>query len=91
MCLLVVFKRVLSCTEGFLVFDDVVLEASVNPVETLLVTGIRWSKCGRADRGNGRMLHMYVGLQRACEQWHLTKASSRFALTHLVIENHQNM
>ena len=40
MCLLVVFKGVLSCTESFLVFDDVVLEASVSPVETLLVTGI---------------------------------------------------
>ena len=29
----------------------------MNPVETLLVTGIRRSKCGRADSGNGRMLH----------------------------------
>ena len=57
MCLLVVFKGVLSCAESFLVFDDVILEVSVNPVETLLVMGIRWSKCGQADRGNGRMLH----------------------------------
>ena len=57
MCLLLIFKRVLSYTKSFLVFDDLVLEASVNPVEPLLVTGIRRFKCGRADRGNGRRLH----------------------------------
>ena len=59
MCLLVVFKGVLSCTESFLVFDDVLLEASFSPVETLLVTGISRFKCGQADRGNSRMLQIH--------------------------------
>ena len=56
-----VFKGVLSCTKYSLSFFDVVLEACVNPVETLLATDISRSKYGRVDRGNG---HVLWGLTR---------------------------
>ena len=42
-----------------LVLFNVVLGACVNPVGTLVATGISWFKRGRADRGNGHLLHMY--------------------------------